>query len=711
MQPGTAIGRYRLEHRLGQGGMKEVWSGREDGSGRAVAVAVLHRFEPSTLVNEVLLARRVVSPHVAAVLDGFVSEDGRGVVVSELCEGPDLARVLTTRAPAPGAALAMAAQMACGLAAIHAAHVLHRDVKPGNAMLTAAGVKVIDFGISLPALDHRTGVGDDAPPAGTLPFMAPECFGGGVDARTDVYALGVSVHELVSGRLPARVTDLHAWIGRLLAGEPLPADALAGYDPRVAALFTWLCHPDRERRPFMPEAADALAALAPALGGAVLGGAIAPPLGGAFVDGAPTERAPAAGMAVRGAAASPTIRHLPVALPSPDLVVVGWPHAPLLALVPAGGRTLIRGLDGDGRTRFTAEVADELRGGLVADLDGDGVGELYAWSRGRVHALDAAGRTRWSVDVTPRPGPWPWDAGDPAPVVLDGPGGRELAVGAVAIDPVARAVHALPGGWQGQGDELVDARGVAGLSCHGAARQRFRGDLATPAAILARRGQPGFVVAALERVFDGRPTVALGLWGPGGRRIGGGVVGRYALETAPLEVYAGAQRIETALFDPRVAPLAVLGGEPADDVIVVPFFESAPWFGPVIVAFDRTGHERWRERLAPGARPAPPLLVDLDGAGQACVVWGDGAGQVQVRDARSGAPRPALAGAGGAPVAALDLGGTGAVHLVGWSPDGLTVTRHGPCLPGAVLWLPSAATCGARRTLGVDGLPDLGPRA
>ena len=253
MHPGAQFGKYVLVRLLGQGGMKQVWRARDTEEGLDVALAVVHQFEPAAFRNEVALAMRVRSPHVARMIDGFVTEHGVAIVVSELCDGLDLMHYRQARAVSPAEAVAMVAQMASGLVAIHAAHVLHRDVKPSNAILTARGVKVIDFGVSLPAMDARTGPGYDAPPAGTLPYMAPECVSGDVDARLDTYALGVSLFELVVGRLPLPQAGFHEWMDRLVRAEPLPAHELERVDARIARMFARLCAVERERRPFVAE--------------------------------------------------------------------------------------------------------------------------------------------------------------------------------------------------------------------------------------------------------------------------------------------------------------------------------------------------------------------------------------------------------------------------------------------------------------------------
>jgi hypothetical protein len=721
MQPGELIGKYLLVRALGEGGMKQVWRARDVESGADVAVAIVHRFHAMDFRNEVALAMRVKNPHVARVIDGFVTDGGVAVVVSELCDGLDLMHYRQAREVTPGEAVAMVAQMATGIAAIHAAHVLHRDVKPSNAILTTSGVKMIDFGISLPAMDEKTAPGSFAPPAGTLPYMAPEAVSGDVDARLDTYALGVSLFELVVGRLPMPQLGFYEWMNFLVRAEPLRADVLDLIDVRIAGMFERMTEPARDKRPYVADVEAELHALAKTLGGVVPTAIVPPP---PSIPPMPPMPPPVAGTVpgpppgwvptfirdapppvpradlVRGQLAplgaemiAGRAFRLAVAVPDPGRIVIGWPHLPVIALVPEGSGTRITCFDPDGRRGMAPAVLDDLCGGLVADLDGDGVGELYVWSAARLYIINSAGRILRVVDIPRRAGVEPWDTGAFDPVVLDAVGVRELAVGNVSIDGVTHETHALGAGFEGRGAALVDARGFTGLSCHGGARQRFRGDVGTPAAILARRRVPGFVVASLEREFDGHPTIALGMWGPGGHRVGRGRVGAYGRETAPFEMYERAQQPSHAHFDPLVAPLAMLGssGRPGDDIIIVPYLQNAPWFGPVLVAFDGEGNERWRERVRPltGEMRAPPMLVDLDGTGQPQLVWNDGSSGVQRRDARTGAALPPPPAARGVPVAALDLGGRGDVHLINWLPDAIEATMHGRCLPGAVLWLPS----------------------
>lgn len=112
MGPGERLGDYVLERALGAGGMKRVWRAFDLRRRQHVAVAVLHRFAPDMFRNEVALAQRIDSPHVARVLDGFVTPEGLGVVVSELCDGVDHARWRQANPDVTvGDALAIAAQL------------------------------------------------------------------------------------------------------------------------------------------------------------------------------------------------------------------------------------------------------------------------------------------------------------------------------------------------------------------------------------------------------------------------------------------------------------------------------------------------------------------------------------------------------------------------------------------------------------------------
>ncbi len=192
-------GRYRIRTLLGTGGMGEVWRAfdlklRVDVALKALRADLLqHRPALETLRQEVRTAREVVSPNVCRVFD-LVELEGHELVSMEYIDGETLQQLLAQRSPLDlSEARDLAAQMLAGLEAIHAAGLVHRDVKPENVMLTRAGrVVVMDFGIAGALVGQASDV------AGTPAYMAPEqSKGEPLDARTDVYAAGLVLAEMV----------------------------------------------------------------------------------------------------------------------------------------------------------------------------------------------------------------------------------------------------------------------------------------------------------------------------------------------------------------------------------------------------------------------------------------------------------------------------------------------------------------------------------
>jgi len=200
--------RYQVEARIGEGGMAEVFRGFDPVLSRTVAIKVLlpqfardtsfvHRFR-----REAQAAARLNQPNIVGVYDTG-ADDGTQYIVMEFIEGRTLAEFLSGgRRPTPVQAAEIAQKICAAIAAAHAQGVIHRDIKPGNVMVTRDGtVKVMDFGIAR-MLGPETAPQTSAV-LGTASYLSPEqAQGGPVDARTDIYSLGAVLYELLTGRPP-----------------------------------------------------------------------------------------------------------------------------------------------------------------------------------------------------------------------------------------------------------------------------------------------------------------------------------------------------------------------------------------------------------------------------------------------------------------------------------------------------------------------------
>jgi serine/threonine protein kinase len=210
----TIRGRYRLERRLGGGGMAEVHLARDVELDRPVAVKLLaeHLAEDAELrerfVREARIAARLAHPNVVAVYDAG-DENGTPYIVMECVEGETLADLLLREGRLdPDRAVGLARQACAGLAHAHAAGLVHRDVKPGNLLLRRDGMlKVADFGIARAAESTRLTLAGTI--LGTAAYLAPEqATGEEVTPAADVYSLGAVLYECLAGRPPRRVESL-----------------------------------------------------------------------------------------------------------------------------------------------------------------------------------------------------------------------------------------------------------------------------------------------------------------------------------------------------------------------------------------------------------------------------------------------------------------------------------------------------------------------
>jgi len=205
---GTRLGAYEIEYEIGRGGMGIVYCARDVRLGRLVALKALppvHDADAALrerLRREARAAATISHPAVATVY-ALEEIDGRLFIASEFIEGHPLRSEIERGPLEPARALSIAADIARALCAAHDAGVVHRDLKPENVVITTAGsVKVVDFGIAhAESVNTRLTRPGDA--VGTPAYMAPEqLIGGATDARVDIYALGVVLTEMLTGRHP-----------------------------------------------------------------------------------------------------------------------------------------------------------------------------------------------------------------------------------------------------------------------------------------------------------------------------------------------------------------------------------------------------------------------------------------------------------------------------------------------------------------------------
>ena len=241
-----AAGRYRLVELLGRGAMGEVWRAQDTALERDVAVKLLleHTAAPDAAERfrrEAQTAAQLNHPNVVAAYD-FGEEDGRGYLVMELVPGRSLRDELAERGPlGVEQARRFAGQAAIGLAAAHAHGVVHRDVKPGNLLLTADDtVKVADFGIARAAISATSALTTTGEMLGPTAYLAPERgMGGEAAPASDVYALGCVLYEMLCGH-PPFAGEPAAVVYQHVDAAPQPPSGLRPDIPEALADFTLL---------------------------------------------------------------------------------------------------------------------------------------------------------------------------------------------------------------------------------------------------------------------------------------------------------------------------------------------------------------------------------------------------------------------------------------------------------------------------------------
>ncbi|HYG62615.1 MAG TPA: protein kinase [Thermoanaerobaculia bacterium] len=240
---GTRVSNFEILERLGGGGMGVVYKARDLRLDRVVALKFLtarrdgSEGDHQRFLREARAAATLDHPGVCAIHEIGETEDGALFLVMAFCEGESLARVIDSGPLRPAQAAHLAAQIADGLAAAHERGIVHRDIKPANVLVTPGGdagghpgghpggqIKIVDFGVA--RLAGVTRITRPGTTVGTAAYMAPEQLRGEeVDARADVWSLGVVLYEMLTGELPFPGANESEIISGILHAHPRPIGA------------------------------------------------------------------------------------------------------------------------------------------------------------------------------------------------------------------------------------------------------------------------------------------------------------------------------------------------------------------------------------------------------------------------------------------------------------------------------------------------------
>jgi tRNA A-37 threonylcarbamoyl transferase component Bud32/pimeloyl-ACP methyl ester carboxylesterase len=247
---GTQLGQYTIEAPLGAGGMGEVFRARDTRLNRTVAIKISKRSFTGRFKREAQAVAALNHPNIVQIHE-LGSEDGDDFIVMEFVPGRTLAELLRVARLSLDQALEYANQIASALAAAHAAGIVHRDIKPGNIIVSDAGVvKILDFGLAkveqvavvretTVTVGARTGAGTVV---GTPAYMSPEqAEGKAVDARSDIFSTGALFYEMLTGRRAFDADSTLGVLSKVLRETPRGIRELRPEAPRAVARIVARC--------------------------------------------------------------------------------------------------------------------------------------------------------------------------------------------------------------------------------------------------------------------------------------------------------------------------------------------------------------------------------------------------------------------------------------------------------------------------------------
>ena len=250
LSAGDRIGPYEILAPLGAGGMGEVWKARDTRLNRFVAIKTSHTRFSERFEREARAIAALNHPHICSLYD-----TGPDYLVMEYVEGKPLEGPL-----APDEALRLAGQILDALDAAHRKGIVHRDLKPGNILVGRNGAKVLDFGLAKMAREPDSRGGSQAATQtmplteegsilGTLQYMPPEQIEGReADARSDIFAFGVVLYELISGKRPFTGGSQASLMAAILKEDPPPLRELEPLTPSVERVIRTCLEKDPEKR-------------------------------------------------------------------------------------------------------------------------------------------------------------------------------------------------------------------------------------------------------------------------------------------------------------------------------------------------------------------------------------------------------------------------------------------------------------------------------